>query len=198
MNDPAILFYTSDFLTGTLTMSNEQIGKYIKLLCLQHQKFPKYLTEKDMLNICITYDEDIFTKFIKNSDGEFFNQRMENEILRRKNYSESRRINRMSKKKKVKKICKTYVPHMENEDINEIINGIKEELLNSNSWQLIVARNKKLTEKEVLKQLNIFIDLQEEKEKLNREIKELQDHFSNWLTVQIEKGKIKQIPEING
>jgi hypothetical protein len=45
--DPAILFYTSDFLTGTMTFTDEQVGKYIRLLCLQHQK--DKLTEKDML-----------------------------------------------------------------------------------------------------------------------------------------------------
>ena len=130
MNDPAILFYTSDFLTGILTMTNEQVGKYIKLLCLQHQKFPNYLTKKDMLNICITYDEDIFGKFIKNLDGKFYNQRMENEILKRKAYSESRRINRMSKKSKKKNgknISKTYVKHMENENENEIVNRNRNE-----------------------------------------------------------------------
>ena len=43
--DPAVLFYTSDFLSGTFTMTNEQVGKYIRLLCLQHQK--GRLTEKD-------------------------------------------------------------------------------------------------------------------------------------------------------
>ena len=35
--DPAFLFYTSDFLTGTMFMTNEQVGIYIRLLCSQHQ-----------------------------------------------------------------------------------------------------------------------------------------------------------------
>ena len=48
--DPAVLFYTSDFLTGTMTMTNDQVGMYIRLLCLQHQK--NFLSEKDMLSIC--------------------------------------------------------------------------------------------------------------------------------------------------
>lgn len=109
--DPAILFYTSDFISGTLTMTDEQRGKYIILLCLQHQK--GRLSEKDMLNICKKYDEDIFSKFIKNSDGKFYNKRMENEILKRRVYSESRRKNRMSKEN----ICKSHDKHMENENI---------------------------------------------------------------------------------
>ena len=29
--DPAVLFYTSDFLTGTMTMNDSQVGQYIRL-----------------------------------------------------------------------------------------------------------------------------------------------------------------------
>ena len=36
--DPAFLFYSSDFLTGTMFFTDEQVGKYIRLLCAQHQK----------------------------------------------------------------------------------------------------------------------------------------------------------------
>jgi len=121
--DPAFLFYTSDFLTGTSFLTNEQIGKYIRLLCHQHQN--GHLKEKDMLKICLTYDEDVFEKFEKDLNGLFFNLRLDQEIHKRKAYSESRRNNR--KKKEVKEedmliISKTYDEHMENENENEIIN----------------------------------------------------------------------------
>ena len=121
--DPAFLFYTSDFLTGTSFLTNEQIGKYIRLLCHQHQN--GHLKEKDMLKICLTYDEDVFEKFEKDENGLFFNLRLDEEIYKRKAYSESRRNNR--KKKEVKEedmliISKTYDEHMENEDENVIIN----------------------------------------------------------------------------
>ncbi|NCU31614.1 MAG: hypothetical protein EOM23_01460 [Candidatus Moranbacteria bacterium] len=121
--DPAVLFYTSDFISGTLTMTHDQRGKYILLLCLQHQK--GYLTEKDMLNICGTYDEDIWQKFC-NIDGKFYNRRMKAETLKRAAYSESRRKNRAKKEtseKDVLNISKTYDVHMENENENENING---------------------------------------------------------------------------
>lgn len=123
--DPAFLFYSSDFLTGTMFMSNEQVGKYIRLLCAQHQK--GHLTHKDMLNICVTHDEDIFSKFVKDTDGKYYNERCEEEINKRKNYSESRRNNRKStnnQKDNAKNISKSYVKHMENE--NEDINEIKD------------------------------------------------------------------------
>ncbi len=123
MKDPAFLFYSSDFLSGTMLMSDEQIGQYIKLLCLQHQK--GHLKEKDMLNICKTYDEDIFSKFKKDEEGNYYNERLDEEVQRRKKYSESRRNNRKKKSEAVAEeityekdmlnICNSYEKHMETE-----------------------------------------------------------------------------------
>ena len=114
--DPAFLFYSSDFLTGTALMTDEQIGKYIKLLCYQHQM--GHLSERDMLKICKTYDEDIFSKFEKDQDALYYNARLHQEVEKRKAYSESRRQNRT--KKDMNNISNSYVPHMENENINVI------------------------------------------------------------------------------
>ena len=114
--DPAVLFYTSDFLSGTFTMTNEQVGKYIKLLCLQHQKGP--LTERDMLSVCQTYDEDIFAKF-EYIDNHYVNIRMQTESIRRKSYSESRKNNRL--KPKEHNISISYDNHMETETENRTI-----------------------------------------------------------------------------
>ncbi len=114
--DPAFLFYSSDFLTGTLLMSMEQKGKFITLLCIQHQK--GHMIEKDMLQICGTYDEDIFSKFKKDNDGKFYNERLKEEVQKRKAYSESRRNNR-KKKEDMIDTSKTYDEHMENENENE-------------------------------------------------------------------------------
>jgi len=122
MKDPAVLFYTSDFLTGTMTMTDEQVGKYIRLLCLQHQK--KRLSEKDMLHICKSYDEDIWCKFARDDAG-YYNERMAAEADKRRNYAESRRNNR--KKKDMSNISKTYVHHMENENENENVIVTKNE-----------------------------------------------------------------------
>lgn len=123
MKDPAFLFYSSDFLSGTMLMTDEEIGQYIKLLCLQHQK--GHLKEKDMLNICKTYNEDIFSKFKKDKEGNYYNERLEYEANKRKAYSESRRNNRKKKETHeddVKNICNSYEKHMENANANENIN----------------------------------------------------------------------------
>lgn len=132
--DPAVLFYTSDFLTGTLTMSYEQKGKYITLLCLQHQK--GLLSEKDMYNICSTYDEDIFKKFIKDGDN-YYNERMKNEHEKRSAFSKSRSENRLkglkTKEKKQKKKSSSYDNHMENVNVNEVKDYFKEKGYTENS-----------------------------------------------------------------
>lgn len=123
MKDPAFLFYSSDFLSGTMLMTDEEIGQYIKLLCLQHQK--GHLKEKDMLNICKTYNEDIFSKFKKDKEGNYYNERLEYEANKRKAYSESRRNNRKKKETHeddVKNICNSYEKHMGNANANENIN----------------------------------------------------------------------------
>jgi len=132
--DPAVLFYTSDFLTGTMTMTNEEVGKYIRLLCLQHQK--GRLTEQDMLFICNTYVENVYSKFKKNGDGLYYNERLEQETIKRKAYSESRRKN-ISKRYEP-----TYVVHMENENenINEDIIDNETEII-FNSWNSFAEMN---------------------------------------------------------
>lgn len=129
MKDPAFLFYSGDFLSGTMLMADEEIGQYIKLLCLQHQK--GHLKEKDMLNICKTHNDEIFSKFKKDEEGNYYNERLEYETNKRKAYSESRRNNRKKKEEKetyekdMKNICKSYEEHMENENRNKNINKIK-------------------------------------------------------------------------
>ena len=120
--DPAVLFYTSDFLTGVRRMTYEQVGKYITLLCMQHQYGT--LTEKDMMHICGTYDEDIWLKFEK-TDAGFVNKRMHEEAEKRKRYSESRRNNKLNstKKQDMSNISSSYDKHMENENenVNEVV-----------------------------------------------------------------------------
>lgn len=107
--DPAFNFYSDNFLSGTMFFTDEQTGKYIRLLCAQHQS--GHLSEKQMNIICKSYDIDIFNKFIKDDEGLYFNERLEIEINKRKKYSESRSNN---KKGKVKEeiICKSYDNHM--------------------------------------------------------------------------------------
>jgi hypothetical protein len=94
--DPAILFYTSDFLSGTAFFTDAQRGQYIRLLCEQHQN--GHIPERHLLEICQSHDSPVFKKFVKDAEGNYFQQRMEKETQRRTSYSESRRNNRFGKK----------------------------------------------------------------------------------------------------
>ena len=194
--DPAFLFYSSDFLTGTFTMSNEQVGKYIRLLCLQHQKIE--LTEKDMLNICKTYDEDIYSKF-ECIDGLYYNKRLRDESIKRKEYSESRKKNR--KKKDMSNICKTYDSHMENENenVNENINkdkivlkkfnfsdlnGLPIQYIQSTREQLKIQKQLQLDEKTISSMWEAFkLQYLNGKESYKNE-DEVYKHFINWIKKQ--------------
>lgn len=89
--DPAVLFYTADFLVGAMTMTDEQVGKYIRLLCLQHQK--GHLTEDEMRRVCQSYDEAIYEKFCVDDDGRYYNRRMDEEIQKRAKSADSSREN---------------------------------------------------------------------------------------------------------
>jgi uncharacterized protein YdaU (DUF1376 family) len=117
--DPAFLFYTGDFSTGTQFMTDEQVGKYIRLLMAQHQL--GHLKESHVLQICKTYDNDVMCKFVKDSNGLWFNERLDNEIVKRKNYSKSRAENRSGKNH----ISKSYDIDMENKNKDTVfsING---------------------------------------------------------------------------
>jgi len=117
MKDPAFLFYSDNFLSGTMFFTDEQTGKYIRLLCAQH--LTGHLKENHMIFICKSFDKDIWDKFIKDEQGLYYNERLELEIIKRRNYSESRSNNKKGKNKEPKKTPKSYDLHMGNENGNE-------------------------------------------------------------------------------
>ena len=186
--DPAFLFYSNDFLTGTYTMTDEQVGKYIRLLCLQHQKGE--LTEKDMLKICKTYDEDIFSKFVKENDF-YYNVRLREVADKRKAYSESRKKNRESKPKDkdMIDISKTYVSHMEieNENVNNKIKESKdlkdfelnETQIGSCIEYLKITKQKTVNKDFVLRLFSVF--KLKTKDKFYNDSSDLYSHFLNSL-----------------
>ena len=95
VKDPAFLFYPQDFLVGTMTMSDEQVGQYIRLLCLQHSKGGK-LTEKDILKFTGTYDDEIMEKFVLYEDG-YANPRLLEEMQKRVEHSLKQKENIMKR-----------------------------------------------------------------------------------------------------
>lgn len=91
MHDPAVLFYPADFLIGASDLTNEEVGQYIKLLCLQHQKGP--LSKKIIALSVGAVSDDVMSKFQVNDQGLYYNERMAQEIAKRAAYTASRRKN---------------------------------------------------------------------------------------------------------
>lgn len=157
MKDPAFLFYSSDFLTGTILMTNEQIGKYIKLLCLQHQR--GHLKEEEMLKICDEkLDNEIIQKFKKDKKNLYYNERLENEIIKRTKHKEKQRENGLKggrPKNPIKTQTKPKRKPLENENENENINVIENIYIDYfNKFYSIYPKKvkKKETEKWFIKQ----------------------------------------------
>jgi uncharacterized protein YdaU (DUF1376 family) len=118
--DPAFLFYPNDYLGGTMGMTFEMKGAYIDLLIFQFNNH--HFTEaqaKQVLSICFASVWEVLKNKFK-KDGEFyFNERLRQEIDKRKAFSESRRINALHEKKPRKAKSKAYAKHMGNENENE-------------------------------------------------------------------------------
>ena len=89
--DPAFLFYTNDFLSGVTDLTMEERGQYITLLCLQHQK--GHLSEKTIRLNVASASVDVLSKFIKDENGNFYNERLEIEVEKRATFIDSRREN---------------------------------------------------------------------------------------------------------
>lgn len=95
---PAFLFYSSDFLTGTMFMTNEQVGAYIKLLCVQHQY--GHLSLQQIKNIAGEQCDIVLSKFVVDNDGFYYNVKLENILNDREKFCESRRLNRQKREEK--------------------------------------------------------------------------------------------------
>lgn len=138
MKDPAFLFYSNDFLTGTMFFTDIQVGKYIRLLCVQHQT--GHLTKKRVLSICGEFDKDIMEKFKKDKQGLYYNVRLDIEKEKRNKFTDSRRKNLSNSK--INKtdthmgvhMKKHMAKHMENEDENENSSKIKDIKKNTVLW----------------------------------------------------------------
>ena len=91
MKDPAFLFYPESFLLGTLIMPFDERGKYITLLCYQHQN--GHLSEETIRLLIGTFSDILKSKFLIDENGLFYNNRLDIEIEKRSVFVDSRRNN---------------------------------------------------------------------------------------------------------
>lgn len=76
----AFLFYPQDFLIGTQFLSNEQVGKYMKLLCYNFEV--GHLTKEQIEHITGDLDPDVIKKFKVDLKGHYYHTRIESSRLK--------------------------------------------------------------------------------------------------------------------
>jgi uncharacterized protein YdaU (DUF1376 family) len=120
MKDPAFLFYPNDYIGGTMGMSFEEKGAYIEILMMQFNR--GHMTEHMIRHTVGQLWDKLMVKFIKDESGLYYNERLEIEIDKRKNYVQSRRNNVLGTNQYTKKEPKNIghmSNHMENRNENE-------------------------------------------------------------------------------
>jgi len=87
----AFLFYSQDFLFGTLALPMEDRGKYITLLCYMHSH--GRLKEEAIIQLVGETSAELKAKFKIDESGCWYNQRLEAEMKKRERFVRSRRSN---------------------------------------------------------------------------------------------------------
>ncbi|MEI6696012.1 MAG: hypothetical protein WCO13_08085 [Bacteroidota bacterium] len=135
MKDPAFLLYSSDFLTGCIGFSMDEIGQYITLLCIQHQK--GHLSEKIIKISIPNLSPDVLKKFKPDENNLFFNERLDFEIYKRKKHKKKQKGNADKRwNNDMPNQCqidtKTNTKNMPLENENEIENINENGIINKN------------------------------------------------------------------
>lgn len=209
--DPAFLFYSSDFLSGVSDLTMEERGQYITLLCLQHQK--GRLSEKSislnlgLISLCVR------NRFALDETGNFYNERLEIEIEKRKKFIESRSNNgkqggRGKSKHKASAKASEKLPENRNENEIEDINknenesdfeNIRLQIVSSDRWIEDTAMQKKCSTDEIRVLLDEFLADIKLKDDWHKGVKEIRKHFINWLNVKLKakkEGKLTDSQEV--
>jgi uncharacterized protein YdaU (DUF1376 family) len=123
--DPAFLFYPNDYLGGTMGMTFEEKGAYIELLMMQFNRghMTSHMVGQTVGQLWVKIED----KFEVDNDGKYFNKRLEEEQIKRKAFTDSRKNNIKGNNQYTKNSKKTghMTSHMEDE--NENVNKDKKE-----------------------------------------------------------------------
>src|SRR3990172_4704403 len=121
--DPAFLFYPGDWLGGTMTLTRAHKGAYMDLHMAQ---FNQGHLSPDDIRFVLGSDYDsmwetkLKDKFSVDSDGKYFNEKLDFEVVKRKKFTDSRLNNLLKEEKHIRSHMDPQVSsHMENENRNE-------------------------------------------------------------------------------
>jgi len=210
--DPAFLFYPNDYIGGTMGMSFEEKGAYIELLMAQ---FNRGHMTYHMCGQIVGQNlwEAVKHKFVQDAEGLYYNVRLDEEKIKRQNFTQSRRNNMSGKNQYSKKGHMT--PHMENENVNPVTTptttqgGTGELTRNqqfgkeySDSTQMEfamrVARDNKLPcDREfVLRCLRNYVAELEAKMDTKQTYQLFAEHFISWMKIHGHKFTAKELPKL--
>ena len=93
--DPAFLFYPSDFNDGTQDFTNEEVGAYLRLLLFQ---FSQGHLPIDRIQRKLGCDFEklwriLSVKFVQDTNGDFYNERLQEEQIKRMKHCEHQKEN---------------------------------------------------------------------------------------------------------
>jgi len=204
MKDPAFLFYSSDFLTGTALLTYEETGKYIKLLCNMHQHGA--LKKEQMELLVGDLSDNLMDKFSLNEQGCYIQDRLFIEIEKRKNFTKSRRENgkKGGRKPNDKAIDKPIgyahanLTRNENENINDIVNIWTSDFnfLKSDSvwFEQQIEMKYKIPTKDLDHMLSQYwLSLQ--KSNFSGNLKQIRAGLIKWINTWLEKNKTEKPQE---
>ncbi len=159
--DPAFLFYPGDWQGGTTGMSFEEKGAYMDVLMMQFNR--GHMTEHMIRHVIGQLWVNIQCKFVQDSEGLWFNERLELEKDKRKSFVNSRFNNKNGKNQYLKKEGH-MTSHMVNGDciINKNIKGVQflknfsQVKLSDGSTQELGEKQKELVESGDYNASNIY------------------------------------------
>lgn len=203
--DPAFLFYPNDWLGGTLGMTFEEKGAYIELLMLQFNR--GHMTTHMIGQVVGQIWDKLKDKFIQDESGLWYNVRLEEEKMKRQNFTKSRRNNSSGQNQHTKKkessmsYDRSYEQHMtthmenENENVNvnrnknikggfykiDDFNELPEQYTRSIIEQMKIQKQKDIEKSVVISMWDIFKTQNLTGDKHYNNTNEVYKHFTNWI-----------------
>lgn len=188
--DPAFLFYPNDYVGGTMGMTFEEKGAYMDVLMLQFNR--GHMTTHMIGQLVGQLWLNIEAKFRQDSEGLWYNERLEEEQTKRQSFTKSRNNNLSGKNQHTLKAVVDggqMTSHMEDEDENE--NNIsntnnflfKDTLEKNKIWIKSISDQFKITDEEVITKLNNFYTHLISEFKVHPSMNEFTKHFKNWIPV---------------
>lgn len=205
--DPAFLFYPNDYIGGTMGMTFEEKGAYMDLLMMQFNR--GHMTKHMIAQTVGQIWDKIKDKFMEDENGLYYNVRLEEEKIKRQNYTKSRRNNKSGNNQYTKKHLKNdsingghMTSHMENENENNINNTIifqtenlKREFIKDteylNKLSLLLKKSNDIIISEIdnfVKEIELGYD-KNGNQLSYRPLGKQKDHFKYWLSYKFDKSQ---------